>query len=141
MTAPALLFTGLGGFLIGRVASRVISERAVRLLTDQEKLVLIDQLRAFRTYSGLPLLMFLLLALIAPLYMPAGTRLASFWAAWLALSAYIVAANYYLRRRMAEFSISESYLRAFRRAQWCSRAGFIFLFLGEAAAYFGGRPW
>jgi hypothetical protein len=141
MTATAILFLGLGGFIVGRIASRVLSERAVQVLTDNEKVVLIDQLKAFRTYAGIPLLLFLLLGLLGPLYSPASTRLIAFCGAWLALSGYVIASNYYLNRRMAALSIPQSYLLAFRRAQWCSRAGFIALCVGEAAAFFGGRPW
>jgi hypothetical protein len=124
---PPIFYVGIAGLFAGLIASRVLCERAVRLLSAQEKLTLLDNFSRLRAYGAIPLL------LVAGIFfaiasLPESIMLPLYFGGWALLAGYIAWQSLYVHKRLRELGISEAYRAAFTRAQWCSRAGFIALF-------------
>jgi hypothetical protein len=48
-----LIYIGLAAFFLGMIASRILAERALRLLTSDEKLRLLDSFSHLRAFGSI----------------------------------------------------------------------------------------
>jgi hypothetical protein len=125
---PALFYIGLAGMFTGLIVSRILLERALRLLSADEKLRLLDNFSRLRAFGSIPLVliafMFFAIAGLPPSFM-----LPAYFGTWALFIGFIWLQSRYVHRRLCELGIGEVFRAAFARAQWCSRAGFLALFV------------
>jgi hypothetical protein len=132
-----LICIGLAAFFIGLIASRILSERALRLLTPDEKLRLLDSasFSRLRAFGSIPLV-FIVGIFFSITSCPPQFVLPAFFGAWALLGGFITWQHFFVQRHLRELSISGTYRAAYSRALWASRAGFIALFAFSAIAIF-----
>jgi hypothetical protein len=130
-----LLYIGLAAFFVGMIASRILSERALRLLTPDEKLRLLDSFSRLRAFGSIPLVL-LVFIFFSITSFPPQFVMPGFLGAWALFAGFVAWQHYFVHRRLRELAISESYRAAFSRAQWVSRSGFIALFVCSVIAIY-----
>jgi len=130
-----LIYIGLAAFFIGLIASRILSERALRLLTPDEKLRLLDSFSRLRAFGSIPLVIIVFIFFSISSF-PPRFALPAFFGAWALLGGFIAWQQFFVQRRLRELSISETYRAAYSRTLWASRAGFIALFASSVIAIF-----
>jgi hypothetical protein len=123
-----LYYVGMVGMLAGLITNRALSERATRLLSAEEKLILLDNFSRLRAFGAVPL------ALIALIFLAIGRLpvtifLPCYFTTWALLGTFVTWQSIYVHRRLRELDISESYRSALTRAQWYSKAGFLLIFV------------
>jgi hypothetical protein len=123
-----LLYIGLAAFFVAIIVSRILSERAVQLLTPEEKLRLLDSFSRFRALSSIPLVLVVFIFFSISSFPPQFV-LPGFFGAWALLAGCIAWQHLFVHRRLRELSISRSYIAAFTRAEWITRSGFVALFV------------
>lgn len=107
--------------------SRYIAEKALRKLTDQEKIALLDRFAGARMYMGIPLYILLFAFMGVMYYMPERNML------WLGLfvglfSVYQVGVTAWSVQRMKRIEISVQYIRAVVLARTVMLFGFFGMF-------------
>ena len=123
---------GILGLFAGIYASRIIMERALQLLTPEEKLKLLDGFTRQRMFGAIPLWLVIGL-MVSVLYLPHEKVAIAFLGTCVLFIGAMVAQQIYVVRRLHALSIAEGYCRAAVRAQWLSRLGFLCFFGGMAA--------
>ena len=124
MTSPVTLFILIGCIL----ASRIMGERALRELTPDQKLRLLDGFASIRAYSYVPLLLIVVVAFGLPRMVPDGR----WWFALLALAGYLVflvAEHIVVARKLDFLELPESYIKQVLRSRHISHVGIV-VFLG-----------
>ena len=107
-TFTVTLFIFLGCVL----TSRIVAERALRKLSPDEKVRLMDAFSAMRAYSFVPVILIVLVGIGLPTLFPDGP-----W--WLSLSGlgaclvYIAALHYFEVRKIAALALPGSYTSTF----------------------------
>ena len=123
-----LMIAGFSLLVIGLFSSRLMIERAFRLLSSEEKLKLLDAFTTLRMFGALPFA-FLALCFFAIPYFPQST----FWFAYLCacalFAAYLVTTHYIVRRKMRALGINAAYRKAYRNACWLTYGGFVAFFI------------
>lgn len=134
MNSPYFII-GIAGLFAGIYASRVIMERALRLLTQEDKLKLVDGFSKLRMFGSIPLLLVLAM-MVGVLYLPHERIAPAYLGTCVLFIGAMVAQQIYVSRQLRALSIAEDYCRAASRAQWLSRLGFLCFFGGMAATLF-----
>jgi len=94
------------------VAGRILSERALRLLSADQKVSLVDAFRGQRAYGLIPLVA-LFAAYYALMSYTAVSRPVLFVAYWMALLAYLVWSFWFTRRTLSTLNLPRAYLTQF----------------------------
>jgi hypothetical protein len=122
-----LFMTGLLLLMAGLFGSRYLGERALKLLSSEEKVKLLDSFSRMRMLAGLPMILILLLFLGIMQVSPAW-----FWPAYfsgLALFAlYFFIMHRLVFRKMTELGINAQFQAAHRKARWLAYGGFAAFF-------------
>ena len=134
MNSPYFI-AGIVGLFAGIYASRIVMERALRLLTAEDKLKLLDGFSKMRMFGSIPLLLVVGL-MVSVLYLPHEKIAMAYLGTCILFIGAMVAQQIYVARRLRALSIAEGYCRAAARAQWLSRFGFLCFFGGMAATLF-----
>jgi hypothetical protein len=122
-----IYFVGFAAVAICSFWSRVITERALRLLPDQDKLHLIDSFSRFRVWGALPLVV-IMCAFFGSGYLTGGWAWVAIFGAWFLLTVYFVWTHIMFLRRFRERQIAEGYQCAFAKARYLFYAGLGILF-------------
>jgi hypothetical protein len=131
MNSPYFVI-GIAGLFAGIFASRIIMERALRLLTAEDKLKLLDGFSKLRMFGSIPLLLALGL-MMGALFLPHEKIAPAYLAACVVFLASMVFQQFYVRRRLRALAVAEGYRRSAVRAQWLAQLGFLCFFGGMAA--------
>ncbi len=118
---------GLFIFLAAALLSRVVSEQALRTLTPEQKVSILDAFSSMRAYSLIPVI--LLVALIFGL--PAFVPNSSWWSAGIGLGGsllFIVVFHVVAARKLKTAPVPESYKRRVLLSRHISHAGLVLLF-------------
>ncbi len=101
---------GIGVFLLTVFLSRFLAERALRLLTPEQKLSLIDGFSGMRAYSMIPIVLLIGVFFALTRYIPSAADL---WLTgyWIALALYVVVSFFYTRRRLIDLGLPRDYLQ------------------------------
>ena len=108
------------------IASRVMAERALRQLTPEEKVRLLDGFATIRVYSFLPLVPILLLAVAAPKMFPRESG----WLillSLLGLAVYIAFLHVCIAQKLARLELPESYRRKLLLSRHVTHLGYVVL--------------
>ena len=125
---PPLFVAALVLLLTGLFGSRYLAERAMKLLSSDEKLKLLDSFSRLRVFGSLPLLV-IFFSFFGIGYLPAGLMWPAYFAAWLVVVVYFILIHRLIFRRMTEIGINARYQAAHRRARWLLYSGFAAFFV------------
>ena len=123
-----LFFVGLMLLLLGLFGSRLLSERATKLLSSDEKLVLLDSFSRIRVFGTLPLII-MIFALFGMTYLPRVWLWPAYFGACALLALYFAIMHIIISRRLTKLGISASYRTAYNRARLVSYSGFLAFFV------------
>ena len=126
--APPFFTAGFVAMFAGLIIGRILGEKALRHLTSDEKLALVDGFSRLRMYGWLPLLL-IMACFVALLFSPHEWRVPGFVALFAALLGLIAWKHFYVRRRLRQLSVSEAYCRTITLAQFVSLLGFLIFFV------------
>lgn len=104
---------------IGIVASRLISERAFRVLDDQMKLAVMNEFSGMRIWNLIPVLAIVLLMTLGNSLF-AGHPLIAFSGLIGALIAYFAITHMMIRVKLVKLNVPGDYLRALTLSRWIS---------------------
>lgn len=122
---PIAIAIFLGCVLI----SRIMGERALRQLSPDEKVRLLDAFSTLRAYSFVPLIVIVLAAIGLPKLFPNGP----WWLSILVLSAcgiYVVALHVFEVRKIGKLGLPQSYTHRHFSSRYISYVGIVILFCG-----------
>jgi hypothetical protein len=125
LSPPA--FIGLGVLLASFIVSRIISVRAVRRLSSEERVLLDKSFPRLRIYGTIPLVI-VAVTFFGLTILPSNAVLPAFLGAWGLLFGSLLWQGQYVQRRLLEMNISPSFRVEYSRAKWCTRGGFFVLF-------------
>jgi hypothetical protein len=108
----ALLFAGLFG-------SRLIAQRATKLLSSEEKLALIDSFSFLRVFSPLPILL-IGVSFFGIRYLPEAWTWPAYFGDCALLLAYFAIIHHIIMRRLHELGVNASYRAAYKRVRLVS---------------------
>jgi hypothetical protein len=123
-----LFFAGLVLLVAGVIGGRFLGERATKLLTPQEKLILLDSFSRLRVFGSLPLL-FVFFSFFGIGYLPAAWMWPAYFAAWALVAIYFVIVHRLVSRRLRELAINPDFQKAHAKARWMSYFGFLAFFI------------
>ncbi len=106
MTFPITVFIFLGCVIV----SRILNERALRQLTPDQKVRLLDGFASMRAYGSVPIVLILLVVFGLQEMFPDGP----WWLSLLALGAFLVYAvvmHFMVARKLGTLDFPESYTR------------------------------
>lgn len=116
-------------FLACIVISRILAERALRTLSPEEKVRLVDGFSGMRAYSLLPAVVIVVAALAVPQFFPGAPG----WSPLLGLglvAAYMVGVHFFIARKLARLRLPADYIQRFLFARHLGNAGVAVLFAG-----------
>jgi hypothetical protein len=123
-----LMIAAFALLLIGIFGSRYVTERALRLLSSEEKVKLLDSFTTLRMFGALPFALLALFFFAIP-YFPQNT----FWYAYVSASSvfagYLAVTHHIVLRKMCALGINVEYLKAYRKARWLTYGGFAAFFV------------
>ena len=137
MPSP-LILAGLALLIVGTVCSRVVAERALKLLSATEKVTLLDSFSRLRMFGGLPLL-FVFLCFGGVAYLPPRLMWSAYLAVWLLVAVYFVIFNRVVTRRLRGLGINLDYQRAQAKSRWLFYSGFFAFFVLATLSSFAPR--
>ena len=114
--------------LLGLFGSRFLAERANRLLSSDEKLLVMDSFSRIRTFGTLPLIV-MILGLFSMTYLPRVWLWPAYFAACALLALYFAVMHVIISRRLTKLGINASYRTAYNRARLISYSGFLAFFI------------
>ena len=132
-----LFFFGLLILFATLFGSRYLSERATKLLSDEQKLTLLDSFQRLRVIGALPLV-FIVFMFFGLTYFPAGWMWLGYFGAWALLAIYFVIIHRIISRRLTELNINANFRAAYNRARFVSYSGFATFFILNTANPFIG---
>jgi len=123
-----IYFLGLVALFGGIFGSRFLVERANKLLSPEEKLMLMDSFSSIRTFGTLPLLLvvffFLGIGYLSPEW-----RWPAYFIGCVCLLGYFAIMHAVISRKLRRLGINEQYRTAYSRARWVSYSGFLLFFV------------
>lgn len=125
-----------GVFLACIAISRMVAERALRTLSPEEKIRLVDGFSGMRAYSLLPAVLIVAAALTASQLFPGAPGWSTFIGLGL-VAAYMVAVHSFIARKLARLQLPADYIRRFMFARHLGNAGVAVLFAGITLGTFG----
>jgi hypothetical protein len=133
-----LLIAGLVLLFVGLFGSRFLAERAMKLLSSEEKLALLDSFSRLRVFGALPLA-FVVLSFFGIGYLPPSWMWPAYFGAWALLGIYLVIIHRVISRRLSDLGINAAYRVAYNRARWVSYSGFLVFFALNTLSPFASR--
>jgi hypothetical protein len=133
-----LFIAGLVLLLVGLFGSRYLAERAMKLLSSEEKLKLLDSFSGLRVFGALPLLL-IFFSFFGIGYLPQGLMWPAYFGAWGLVAIYFVVVHRLVFRRMSDLGINTEYQSAHRKARWLSYGGFAVFFVLNTLSPFLSR--
>lgn len=121
-------YFGITIFAVLYIASRVIGERALRRLSDEEKARLIDGFSSFRIFSAVVVLLFVIIFLVAENYLT-GLSSAIRVGFPAAIFLLLIVLSFITYRKLKSLNISESYIRTYLITLFLQYLGLAALFL------------
>ena len=122
-----LFIAGLVLLLVGLFGSRYLAERAMKLLSSEEKLKLLDSFSGLRVFGALPLLL-IFFSFFGIGYLPQSLMWLAYFGAWCLVAVYFTVVHRLVFRRMTGLGINAGYQAAHRKARWLSYGGFAAFF-------------
>jgi|GEM_PF-2063988 len=123
-----LFLVGLAALFGGLFGSRFLVERANKLLSPEEKLMLMDSFSSIRTFGALPLLLvfffYLGMGYLAPEW-----RWPAYFIGCICLLVYFAVMHTVISRKLRRLGINERYRTAYSRARWVSYSGLLVFFV------------
>jgi hypothetical protein len=130
------LFTLSLVLLIGGLfGSRYLGERAMRLLSPEEKLKLLDSFPGLRVFGALPLLL-IGFSFFGIGYLPQSFMWPAYFGAWALVALFFIIIHRIVFRKMTELGINSDYMAAQRKARWLSYGGWIAFFVLNTVSSF-----
>jgi len=117
------------------MGSRLLVERATRLLSAEEKVKLVDSFSRLRTFGAIPMLPIAFL-FFGVVYFPYEWRWRAYFAAFGLLAAYFVVINRMVSHKFSELGINAGYRAAYNRARLVSCSGWVAFFIVLTLARF-----
>src|SRR4051812_27552858 len=102
---PPLFIIGLVLLLVGVFGSRYLGERAMKLLSSEEKLKLLDSFSGLRVFGALPLLL-IFFSFYGIGYVPQSLMWPAYLGAWGLVAAYFIVVHRLVFRRMSDLGIN-----------------------------------
>src|SRR6202042_3049121 len=127
MISP-LFLAGLALLIVGLFASRFYNERALKLLSPPEKLLLLDSFSNLRVFGTVPLL-FLFLSFFGIPYLSPGWMWPAYFGTWALLGVYFAILHRLIVRKLRALGINAEYVAAHNRARWMFYFGFLAFFI------------
>jgi hypothetical protein len=121
----------IAGFIVlfaGIIVARILGEQALRHLSAEEKVALIDGFARLRMF-GLLSLSLILACFVALLFSPHEWRVPGFGVISLAIVILVVSKHIVIRRRLHQLGVSEVYCRKIALAQCLSVLGIVIFFV------------
>jgi tetratricopeptide (TPR) repeat protein len=122
-----LIFIGLVLMVIGFVCSGLLAQRALKLLSQEEKLSLIDSPSRLRIFGIVPAIL-IMYGFFGIGHLPTNFRWLAYFGIWLLLAVYLLILNRMIFRRLRALKINSDYQKAQGRALWPLYLGFFFFF-------------
>lgn len=125
MIYPITVFIFLGCVIV----SRIMGERALRQLTPDQKVRLLDGFASIRAYAFIPIALIMLVVFGLPEMFPDGPS----WLSWLGLGAFLVYAvvmHFIVARKLYSLDMPESYTRQALICRHINHIGLAILFAG-----------
>lgn len=125
MTFPITVFIFLGCVIV----SRILNERALRQLSPDQKVRLLDGFASIRAYSFVPIVLIAMIAFGLPEMFPDGP----WWLSWLGLGAFLVYAvvmHFMVARKLYSLDLPECYTRQVLLCRHIHHMGLIIIFAG-----------
>ena len=125
MTFPITVFIFLGCVIV----SRILSERALRQLSPDQKVRLLDGFASIRAYSFVPIVLIAMIAFGLPEMFPDGP----WWLSWLGLGAFLVYAvvmHFMVARKLYSLDMPGSYTRQALLCRHMNHLGLAIVFAG-----------
>jgi hypothetical protein len=126
--ALGLCFTGL-------IASRIMAERALKLLSSDEKLLLIDSFSKMRIYAPLSYLV-LVFAFLSLRHVVVGFFWPSYFALVILFALIEVITHRMVLHRLKALNINQAYQKAYSRSRYASDLGFLLTFIFVPISFF-----
>jgi hypothetical protein len=125
MSYPITVFIFLGCLIV----SRIMGERALRQLTPEQKVRLLDGFASIRAYALLPIVLIMLVVFGLPEVFPDGPS----WVSWLGLVAFLVYAvvmHFMVARKLYSLDMPKSYTRQALTCRHINHIGLAIVFAG-----------
>lgn len=123
-----LFYVGLALLLAGLFGSRFVAERAMKLLSPEEKLALLDSFSRLRVFGGLPLV-FLVFFFFGIGYLPQVWIWPAYLGGCVLFIIYFVIIHRIVSQRLSGLGINARYQAAYNRARWVSYSGWFAFFV------------
>jgi hypothetical protein len=123
-----LITTGFVLLIAGLFGSRYLGERAMRLLSSEEKLKLLDSFSGLRVFGVLPLLI-IGFSFIGIGYLPQSFMWPAYLGGWALIALFFFIIHRIIFRKMTELGINSDYLSAQRKARLLLYGGFMAFFI------------
>ena len=130
-----LFFVALALLFVALFASRFLTERATKLLSSEEKLILIDSFPRLRVFGTLPLV-FIVFLFFGIAYLPPAWMWPTYFIGWILFALYFVIVHGIVSRRLRELGINEDYRAAYGKARLVFWSGFVAFFVLSAFGSF-----
>ena len=125
MSYPITVIIFLGCVIV----SRIMGERALRQLTPDQKVRLLDGFASIRAYAFIPIVLIMVVFFGLPELFPNGPS----WLSWLGLGVFLVYAvvmHFMVARKLGTLDFPESYTRQVLLCRHIHHMGLIIIFAG-----------
>ena len=119
-----LFIAGLALLIAGFIASWILDERAMKLLSKEEKEAFLNACSWFRASSALPLA-FLFFALFGIGSLPQDLSWPTYFVCWVVLAIYFVLSHLMVQRRLRKLGIKPDFQKADAGSRWAMYFGFL----------------
>jgi hypothetical protein len=123
-----LIFVGFVLLIAGVIGSRYLGERALKLLSPEEKLKLLDSFSGLRAFGAVPLLL-VFISFLGVSYLPSGWYWPAYFGACVLVGIYFVIIHRLIFRKMRDLGINANYIAAQQKVRWCAYGGIIAFFV------------
>ena len=132
------VFIGLALLFSGLFVGRFLTERAMKLLSPQEKLALLDSFSRLRVFGALPLV-FIMLAFFGIRYLSAEWMWPAYFGVWALGAGFLATVHRMVSRRLSRLGINAEYQKAHLQARWIQYFGFLAFFILNTLSPFVSR--
>lgn len=123
-----LFIVGFVLLVTGLIGSRFLVERAMKLLSPDEKLALLDSFSRLRVFGSLPMV-FVVFLFFGIGYLRGPWAWPAYFGACALLAAYFVIMHRVVSRRMRALNINIGFQAAHNKARWVAYSGILAFFV------------
>ena len=123
-----LFIAGFALLIAGFIASWILDERGLKLLTKEEKDAFLDACSWFRASSALPLA-FLFFSFFGIGQLPQDLSWPTYCVFWVVLAIYFVLSHLMVHRRLRKLGIKPDFQKADGMARWAMYLGVLAFFV------------